>query len=170
MDACQKEFNRLKRIKILVAKNFSHFGLNKKQEIKRLIYEISKRDNLNPAKVIRGAQTGEFNRIKEYLISRRFPYAYAHREISKIYLPSIELAALDAFNPPKNKFYPKKIFIERQVKGSYLAKRFKNAFPKADFCQISTLKDYLKPEKRYDTVDYNARRDTVFNVRKQDIG
>lgn len=152
----------------MVAKNFSHFGPNKKQEIVRLVYEISKRDNLGPANLIRGAQRQDFSKIKQYLVRRRFPYAYAHREISRIYLPSIELAAKDAFNPLQHKFCPKKIIVEKAVKGSYLAKRFKNAFPKADFYQITTLKDYLEQQKKYGIRDYNARRDIIFIVEQKD--
>ena len=78
MDACQKEIKRLKRIKAFVTERFPHFGQNKKQEILRLVYEISKRENLSPANLIHGAQTHDFSEIKQYLISRRFPYAHAH--------------------------------------------------------------------------------------------
>jgi len=153
MHGYQREFTRLTKIKELVCKKFPYFGPNKKQEIERLLYEVSKRENISPANIMRQPKTGDFDTIKQYLISRRFPRAIGCGEISGVYLPGIELAEKNTFNLSQGKFYPKKIFIEEVACGSYLIKAFQNASRRLIFSK------YLRSK-----ITLSSKKDTIFVI------
>ncbi|MCM8758034.1 MAG: hypothetical protein NC903_03120, partial [Candidatus Omnitrophica bacterium] len=62
--------------------------------------------------------------------------------------------------------YPKRIYIEKELKNISFVKRFKRNFSKAEFITIPSLKDYLKAH-RYDLKDYNQRKDNFFIVKER---
>lgn len=158
----------LKKVKSAVKRGFPQFGINKSQEISRLLYEISKRDNLSPTFLIRDINNKScFANIKESLFRKRFPYVYIHNESFKPYLPNIDLDPKDVLKPKKKVFYPKKIFIEKLASNSYLAKCFKKSFPKSSFVEIRSLKEYTKNVDSLKMRDYNKRCDALFIVNEK---
>lgn len=172
MQGYKKEFEALKRVRNIVKFYFPHFGLNKKREITRFLYEISKRERIAPEDILADKYLDSFIGVKTYLMKRRFPYAYSHGEISKPYLPKIELTPAKCMRiKRKNTFYPRRIFIESRAQKSRLAARFKSVFTESDFTEIKSLKDYMAKNKaRPGIKDYNNRCDTVFIVdEKQDF-
>ena len=72
----------------LVESGFPRFGLNKKREVIRLLCEISKRENISPEEIVPNINQNKFYDAKEYLLKRRFPYAYSHDELSDPFLLS----------------------------------------------------------------------------------
>lgn len=164
MRLLKTEFERLKSVKSIVKSNFSHFGINKKQEITRLLYEISKREHILPSKIIKKTMHQDYNRLKKYLLQRRYPFASLNSRDSKPYLPKIELKVPERLNLKKRKFSPQNIFIEASASASFLASRFRDLFPKAHFQEIKSLKDYECSQKRIHIRDYNKRKDTIFIV------
>jgi len=99
----------LKKVKSAVKREFPQFGINKSQEISRLLYEISKRDNLSPRFLICNINNKScFANIKESLLRKRFPYAYIHNKSFKSYLPNIDLESKDVLKPKKRFFILKK--------------------------------------------------------------
>ncbi|MFC1508115.1 radical SAM protein [Candidatus Omnitrophota bacterium] len=157
MRVYRKELERLKKVESLVKEKFPRLGVNKKQEVTRLLYEISKKGStpLLP-------DSSDFNKLKDYLLKIRFPLAHLNREVIQPHLPKIKLDPEKRLSVKKKIFYPKKIFIEKPARDSSLAGRFLDAFPKADFLEISSLKDYLKNKARPTVKDYNERRETAF--------
>jgi len=55
-------------LKKFIEKNFSHFGINKKNEILRLLYEISKREKTSFLKIADDLKDKNFTLIKKYLL------------------------------------------------------------------------------------------------------
>ncbi len=163
----EKEIQRLKSVNSLVKANFSAFGVNKKQEITRLLYEISKRENIAPAAIIKEKFPKDYSIIKNDLLERRYPYAFSSAKIVRPYLPKIELKLSEQFNIEKSGFYPENIFVEKKPSGELLAARFKVSFPKARFYEIESLKDYFCEHRGFQIKDYNNRRDTVFIVKQK---
>ncbi|MFH0790178.1 MAG: hypothetical protein V2A64_00940 [Candidatus Omnitrophota bacterium] len=174
MAELNKEIKRLKLTQSLVNSSYPCFGVNKKQEISRLLYEISKREDALGSEIIREMNSfflergcaparDKFDKIKEYLLQRRYPYAFSHNITLQPYLPKIELRKSSACNY-ETEFYPKRVLIERKVLGSFLAERFKAFFSKAEFREIPSLKSYYCGHRGAVIENYNRRRDTVFIV------
>ncbi len=178
----EKEIQRLKSAKSFVKANFPKFGVNKKQEITRLLYEISKREEIPPGMLLpacrqAGGESGfrqstkksknDYNAVKNHLLERRYPYAFSCPEIVRAYLPKIELRLSEQFNIKESGFYPKNIFVENKAAGEFLASRFKTMFPKARFYEIESLKNYLCGHRGSQIKDYNNRRNTVFIVKQK---
>jgi len=178
MRSYKKESARLKKSQNLVTR----LKTNKKQEITRLLYEISKRENIEPESILspspqpsplqgEGAKNksplpagervrvrGDFAEIKKTLLKRRFPRAYP----SNVHLPKIKLDSNSAQDTRELKFYPKRIFVEKSANSSTLAQRFKKSFPKARSIEIKSLKDHLKENRGLTISDYNKRKDAIF--------
>ena len=131
-----------------IESRFPDFGVNKKQELTRLVYEISKREKIPPEKVLNSILPDNFEAVKKELLKRRFPYASARDEEIKPYLPKFTLDPALSFNMNNSRFNPKKILIEKPAINSCLAKRFKAFFPKAEFTEILSLKSFIKDNKK----------------------
>ncbi len=106
----EKEIQRLKSVNSFVKANFPKFGVNKKQEITRLLYEISKREgtpleNIVSLRPRRRQAKNDYNAVKNHLLKRRYPYAFSCSEIVRPYLPKIELKLSEQFNAGKSGFY-----------------------------------------------------------------
>ncbi|MFC1590684.1 radical SAM protein [Candidatus Omnitrophota bacterium] len=155
-------------VKRYVKGRFKGFGVNKRQEFERLIYEIAKREGVAPDAVMRGFQGEfpEFPRIKRYLIKRRFPGAFLEAGSVRPHLPELSIAERYKARIRRPIFSPKNIYVEEKESGSALAGRFKDAFPKARIITIPSIKVYIRG-KRYTLSDYNKRRDNVFIVRQR---
>jgi len=145
-----------------IASKFRSFGVNKKQEITRLAYEISKIEKTKPEKILDSVGSDDFEAVKKCLLRRRFPYSFAHNEIIKPYLPKIKFDPSLVFDTSNPGFNPREIFIEKPADSSYLKNRFKLYFPKAKFITISSLKSFMQDNRKSGLADYNKRRDRVF--------
>lgn len=162
MRVYKKQFDLLKKTEALVDSKFPGFGVNKKQETVRLVYEIAKKDSASPESVIEDIGALDFENLKHLLFKKRYPYSYMHKDLSNPYLPKIVLDKNAAIEIKRTAFYPKKIFIESSAWRSSLADRFRKHFPKAVYSEIKSLKDYLKRNRNFSVRDYNDRRDTAF--------
>ncbi len=162
----KREFNRLTLAKTIVNTIFPDFGINKKQEIIRLLYEISKRENIDPCKIIIQKDCSrDYNLLKKQLLHRRYPYASSLNHNSfKPHLPKIELRPSDCFVPRQEIFYPKNIVVEKSAASSFLTRRLKNIFTKSRFIYIDSLNNYLHKRRRFGITDYNRRGEIVFVV------
>jgi spore photoproduct lyase len=160
----KKEFLRLKRASDFIKSNFSHFGVNKRQEIVRLLYEISKRERISPLRIIKRKVSCGYQGLKKYLLQRRYPETFLIVSDLRPYLPKIELKASQHFNHQKKLFCPQNIFIEKKASSTHLARRLREFFPKAHFSEMLSLKDFLGKCRKFQIEDYNKRQDTLFIV------
>ncbi|MDO8602908.1 MAG: radical SAM protein [Candidatus Omnitrophota bacterium] len=145
-----------------IASYFPCFGVNKRQEIERLVYEISKRDKISPEKILSPVYSDNFESLKNRLIKIRFPYASKYNKTIRPYLPKIAIKPADKFNPGDSEFNPARIFIEKSAASSGLKNNFRKSFPEAKFTEISSLKDFIRDNKTSGPSSYNKRRDNVF--------
>jgi len=145
-----------------ITSKFPGFGVNKIQEIERLIYEISKRDKISPEKILNSITLGNFESIKKALLKIRFPCASSRNETITPYLPKIAIKPANEFNPHDSEFSPSEIFIEKSIASSCLKNNFSKFYPKAKFEEISSLKDFIRDNKPQGIASYNKRRDKVF--------
>lgn len=159
--------NSLEELKEYVNITFDYLGINKKQELVRLLYEIVKRGQISLRSVIEDISKLplNFKHIKKYLLERRFPDLTAYGEKIVPFLPHLSLDEDCRVEIKKFSLNPKNIYVEESAQGSYLIGRFKERFPAASIKKISSLKEYIR-NKNYDLKDYNARRDNFFIVRE----
>ncbi len=144
-----------------------NFGVNKKREIARLVYEISKREGILPEEVIKEivSKHAPFARVKENLLRRRFPDSYSKSVSFRIHLPKLELPEKEIARVSR-KFYPKKIYFEKQAENSSVLLNFKNRFPKADLVGMGSLKEFMDRNRGFDIEAYNRRKENVFLIRQ----
>ncbi|MEA3305965.1 MAG: hypothetical protein U9R52_04035 [Candidatus Omnitrophota bacterium] len=170
----RKELKRLKVTKALVESNYPYFGINKKQEISRLLYEISKRQNLPAGDIINHTHSilqnagksakKNFAKIKAYLLKNRYPDTFSDNASFRPYLPKLDLSDSWFCDLKKKQFYPKNVFVEKKVCGCFLVQRLRKLFPKAEFTEIQSLKDCQHNRRKTTIEDYNKRQDTLFIV------
>ncbi|HAH20181.1 MAG: hypothetical protein A2Y00_10425 [Omnitrophica WOR_2 bacterium GWF2_43_52] len=164
MRVYKNEFERLKLVESFVKSRFPYFGVNKKQEITRLLYEISKRENIPPLRIIEKEGEGDYESLKKRLLKKRYPFASLQSEPLTPHLPKIELKPSFRRTLQNRKFYPRNIYIEKKAAGSFLARRLKTLFPKARFREIGLLKEYVRTHSPFGVKEYNRRQDTLFIV------
>lgn len=167
MRVYSKESKRLKQAQSFLSRHFPDYGVNKKQEITRLLYEISKRENILPSKIIEHQYSPGYDTLKKELLERRYPLSYSSCQSLKPHLPKIELNPHQAAILKKRRFYPKDIFIEEKASQSALASRLKEFFPKANFKVIGSLKEYMITSAACARADYNKRRERLFIVNEK---
>lgn len=153
-----------------VRRKFRSFGVNKIQEITRLIYEISKRGRKPYSQTLKGlpCKPDSYNRVKDILLNKRFPYSSRSGEPLRPHLPRLEIDPRNAVKiKPGLVLYPKNIYIEKAVSGSYLAKRLRSLFPKARLLEIESLKEFIRGRPGFTINDYNLRRDNLFLINEK---
>lgn len=106
-------------------------GLNKQREVSRLIFEICKRDDISPADISARINAKNFEQAKKELLALRYPLSFKTAKRENFYLPKLDLQSLPDAEIKREEFYPKNIFIEKEVLNSPLAQRVLKMFPQA---------------------------------------
>ena len=163
---------KIDEIKQYIEQNFNEFGINKVQEILRLVFEISKREKISYVHIFEAVPkegkegSHRFMHLKEYLLQRRFP-GFSKEERNKHGL--FKELNIDSFNEveiKKNKrVVPKQFFIEEAVSTTALVARLRKKFKNAKFSSISTYKDFVK-NRGFGLKDFNNRLDEFYIVRE----
>jgi len=136
------------------------FRPNKNQaaEITRLVFEVCRRERLTPEIVLaelaqkksvqRQNGNQRFNAAKRELIQRRFPLTSSRQKIGpqEVFLAPLPQALPDCRRHDK-KFHPEKIFLEKDVENSELARNLRAAFPDTPRETIERCDDYRKRER-----------------------
>jgi len=163
----QKEAERLNRARTLVEDKFPNFGVNKNREIVRLLYEISKREDILPESIIPDASPAGFNPLKGYLLKRRFPMSMSEEPVLRPYLPGFELAPNNSLRLRTGSFSPRQIYIEEEVRDSPLSASFLAAFPEAVSSVIPDMKSFLSGYTGRGIPEYNKRSETIFIIQEE---
>lgn len=135
-------------------------GLNKQREILRLIFEIAKRDNIEPQAVLPLKFTNNFEQAKNYLLKKRYPKTYGKTAAANFYLPKLDINLLPPADTSKSAFSPQNIFIEEDVLESKLALRARAMFPNAKV-------KIIKPKEQAGSGDYTGRKDNLVIVKER---
>lgn len=131
---------------------------NQLRDIERLIFEIMRRENCSVDEIfsyLKGNSDSEkyggrnkFFAIKNSLVARRFPLTAAREKIDTkgIFLNQIPTPLKDNRAVSAN-FKPSKVFVEKEVKRSYLVENFSRKFPDVKIEEIIRYSDYLNIDK-----------------------
>ncbi len=148
-------------------------GVNKKNELVRLLFEICRGRGLGLADVIEwagigglveGGRGGLFHRVKEALLDLRYPSAGVDGD------PRIMPLKMDAAREEcpvwDLELEPGRVFVERSVRRLEWTESFTRNFPGAEIVEMDDLRDVVGGICAGDKVSvYNSRRDRVFLVR-----
>lgn len=152
-------------IKKYVDKRFSRLGVNKKREITRLLYEISKRDGVPFHDIAAGLEECSFLKIKKKLLEKRFPMAASVREKINPYLPGLSICPEHRMYIDEPELYPENIYFDKASSGSGILDNLKKQFPDSMFTEIISLKEYVKAHQ-FSVKTYNLRRKNFFVVKE----
>ena len=77
----------------LIERRFPMFGPNKRQEILRLVFEISKRGRFGAEDVLEGVPSGcrSYAAVKDHLLKRRFPDTVSRGEKVLVPWPALDI-------------------------------------------------------------------------------
>ncbi|MDR2426789.1 MAG: hypothetical protein LBD46_06410 [Endomicrobium sp.] len=153
-------------IRKLISGRFPKFGTNKSREIERLVFEISKRENLSPDVVIVSVTDNLYEAVKKVLLERRYPETFKKMQLSSFYLPKYDTDDNFKADISGRLFHPKKVYYTKDAANSELFSRIKSFFPQSDFTEIESLKNFLSG-KTFSAADYNKRIDNLFIVREK---
>ncbi|MFH1665695.1 MAG: spore photoproduct lyase family protein [Candidatus Omnitrophota bacterium] len=145
-------------------------GVNKKNELVRLIYEISRGrglglreavETLRIKETVEEGKGGLFHRLKTTFLKTRYPSLSGDEDphIMPVKIgPSREACPVWDFT-----LAPRRIFVEKKVEGLKWTGNFLKHFPASEVVVINDLKDGLGRAGRDDPVKlYNERRENIF--------
>lgn len=131
---------------------------NQLRDLKRLIFEILRRENISlenlidylkdDKKISKHSGRNVFFAIKDILTLRRFPLTAQTEKIDcqKIFLPQLHQPLTDNWRV-QPLFKPLKVFVENEVKNTDLVNNFKIHFPDVETEEINYYSEYLKGNK-----------------------
>ncbi len=158
------------RIIDLVTAAYPHFGVNKRNQVSRLVFEIAKREGREVRKVLAEAPetAGHFDALKAYLLKRRYPTLSEAQRRQQVF-PELDIRDELRVNLtprfPQMKFFPKRFLVEESVQSIPWVQELPQRFPAIQFEIISSYKEYVR-EQSFSGHDYNARLDNFFIVRE----
>jgi spore photoproduct lyase len=153
-----------------IRSRFIAFGVNKQQEIGRLVAEIAKREGCTVQDVLAQVPAGckAYPAVKSYFLKRRFPEALRRGgKISEVFT-SFEIDPSQAVTLGRVEKVPafKRIFIESAAEASDLSRRALARYPKAQVHLIDSYKEYCG-QAGFDTLAFNRRAEDLFIVREK---
>ncbi len=153
-----------------ISETFKNFGLNKQKEIVRLLVEISRREKCDFKLLLQDAhyRQKDFFTIKNFLLARRFPSLNPEERASAQYLQCDFLGAgqeAAALRGSFQVFNPRNIYVEKEMSGCGLARRFSEHFPNAQLQTIEHYRDFVSGQT-FDCVEYNQRLKNVFILKE----
>ncbi len=146
-----------------VTHRFPRWGINKQREIARLLYEISKRDNIPVNAILPVGFFKQYTDCKHLLLKRRYPHSFSHTPWKNYYLPQLPMALPNTAARARALFQPKHLYIEKPAARSVLAQKAQKAFPQAKTHIMHSLKEFLK-NKTYTLQDYNTRTNNLYII------
>lgn len=146
-----------------VGRRFPKLGLNKKREIVRLLYEISKRDGIPPEDITSSQEFMHYHDLKLFLLQKRYPKSFSKVPLERFFLPKLTLDQKNEAELKRPVISPKTIYLEQSVSETLLAEELRHAFPEAEVKIIPSLKIFLK-DKEFTISDYNRRTEQLFVV------
>ena len=170
-------FQGLDGLKNILEKEFQFLpNFNQIRDLKRLAYEICLIKNIKLSDLIKELKENphitkaggrnKFFVIKEHLINLRFPLTKKFSQIDTrtIYLSELKKPFENCFHPSREKVIPEKVFVEKEVRNSYLMKRIKELFPSIEIQEVAYYSEYLKTHK-FNPADF--KRPMFFIVKER---
>jgi spore photoproduct lyase len=148
---------------------FPAFGVNKKQEISRLLFEIVRRDGCPVQAVLpeRVQQSCSFRQVKAFLTKRRYPNmpAFQRRGLQR-FLKIPEPCPIPDAESKACHFKPKRILVEEPLLADPLAQRLRRMLPGVPIEPVVSYKQYCR-QQAFSVAEYNRRAEVFFVVREK---
>lgn len=131
----------------------NQFGRNKTEELCRLLYEIARRESLDPVHIYREElkrfpENRPFFQIKKSLLKRRFPNL-SEKDLSRVYLAPLNLPGSLRQSDSSLQFKPTQIYIEKKALSYPLADRVLKTWPHVPIFEIDTINELRRPKKEW---------------------
>jgi len=150
-------------------------GVNKKNELVRLVFEICRANDFSLSDVLKKSEIdslikqgkGElFHKVKDRLLKMRYSSIGPHDD------PNIVPVAIDSLHeecsPSGFDITPKRIFVEKSIENLEWTNDFLNNFPGIEVLRIDHIRDGMRALSRDKPVNlYNQRSDNLFLVRNK---
>ena len=153
-----------------IADFFPKLSLNKGREIERLIFEISKIENIAPQDIALALKDENYKTLKTMLLARRYPNTFNNHPLSAFYLPKLDNSQNLQADISKD-FYPQEIYFPQEVKDLEIVDNAKSLFPKASFTELpNDFKHYheLAADKEVSPIEaFNKRTSRLFIVKER---
>ena len=157
------------QLKAFVRQYYHYLGINKQQEISRLLFEIAKRERIDYTKVTESLPKPptRFSKIKDYLLERRYPsLTKTGQKIRPTFFDVMIDPKLKADVSLQPRIQPKNLFIEESVFHTEMANRVRTQFPESNVEKIKTYKEHVG-NRRFGIEDYNRRLENFYLVREE---
>lgn len=124
-------------------------GLNKQNEIRRLVFEIMKKYRWSPEELLVRLQNRkkdlkkkwDYRTAKQVLIEMRYPESFSRLKKKDLYLPVLRPALAGGYRPGKGPYKPGRIFVEKNVWDHPLAKKVLRDHPDVKTEVIPRIRD-----------------------------
>lgn len=148
---------------------YPKFGINKRHEIARLLYEIARREQIHYDRILDELMKASrnFGTIKAALVRRRYPELRADDLTHLAPLTPLvedEGARVDIQNLHLSD--PLQVFYERALHDSHFLHQLRTKLPSVPFEEISSYKDYVQTGV-FDIPSYNQRRRQLFIIQER---
>jgi DNA repair photolyase len=151
-------------------------GVNKKNELVRLVYEICRRDGTSPSVMLdsvgilapKKEMRGDFFRMaKKRLMHQRYP---SFKIGCDPHLLPMKINGDGASRKTWNfELDPKTVFVENSIRDLEWTKKFLSFFPRSEVREISTFSEGARTISKVNPVEkYNRRAENVFLIRNKD--
>jgi spore photoproduct lyase len=122
------------------------YGLNKREELIRLLYEIARREEKTMDEVYQEVgEASSFRDIKKLLMQRRFP-GLREEEYEHVLLTRVARSCEDAAaGKTQDEYVPEEIFVEKGAEAYPLTKKILSRFPDITPYLIDSIKDLRMP-------------------------
>jgi len=155
-------------IKNYVEKEFSDFGINRKREVSRLLYEIAKRDQCDFRKIVKNYPSTpvKFANLKSYLLEKRYPRESQFNKRFNVLLSELDIVPAHRIKIKKQDLTLTNVYVEEDVLETNFVKRLKTKYPKATFQVIRSYSEFIKG-KKYDITGYNNRLASFYIIKER---
>jgi spore photoproduct lyase len=150
----------------IIKNKFPNFGTNKSREILRLLCEISSIEQIAINVILDTLMAKDYASIKKELLKRRYPKIFGKVPLSSFYLPKYDIDTTAKAKITSEPFYPKNIYYEAQAEKSILFENIKTLFPRANYVEMESLKNFVK-SRSFTLKDYNNRSDNLFLIKER---
>ncbi len=144
---------------IVSEKMYLKKGINKKNEIKRLIFEIIRREkytlteflNIRYVKNYIKAKKYNYQILKNILVKLRYPETFKNKEVNEgsIYLPQLKFIPEKKVYQYSGIFNPEKIYIEKSVVDNKFVRDILNRYKNIEPVIIDRIKDINNRKKDF---------------------
>ncbi|NLH39505.1 MAG: hypothetical protein GX445_05530 [Elusimicrobia bacterium] len=141
----------------IVESRYPLLGINKKREIKRLIFEIIKKKRIVDFSFI--PQYKNYEQFKKELLKIRYQNSYFDTPSDKFYIPKLELSAENSFIKRDKIIDIDEVIVERGSENSRILSNILKKFPSTKVRYIDNFKNL---KRSFDIKEYNSRSQRIY--------